>query len=114
MIISDPAYAAAYRTASGETRLFDDLGELVLHSRQESEGTTAVFVHSYETRDWLRAEEAYFVVSSELRTPMGVGVVAVGTEAEATRLAERVKGMVTTFDELMNVVELPVPGGHSE
>lgn len=114
MIISDPAYAAAYRTAGGETRLFDDLGEMVLHNRQQSEATTAVFVHSYETRDWLRAEEAYFVVSSGLRTPMGVGVAAVGTEAEATQLAARVQGAVMTFDELMKVVELPASGGHSK
>jgi copper chaperone NosL len=111
MIISDPAYAAAYRTSGGEARLFDDLGEMVLHYREQREPVATFFVHDYNTRGWVLAEQATYVQSPQLRTPMGLGVAALGSESEAQALAQRVQGRVVPFGELLERAELTrMPG----
>lgn len=102
MIISDRAYAAAYRTTGGEVRLFDDLGEMVLYHQRQRETVATFFVQDYETRTWLRTDEAYYVVSPELRTAMGTGVVALASPANAEALAARLKGQVLRFETLLD------------
>lgn len=112
MIISDPAYASAYRTTDGSARLFDDLGEMVVYMRTTQEPAVATFVHHYGTRDWLMAEDAAYVQSSALQTPMGFGVAATSSQDEARLLAERIAGQTYTFQGLLQQLEPPMTRGH--
>lgn len=113
MIISDPSHAAAYRTTNGEVRLFDDVGEMVLYHRDHREAVVAFFVHDYHSQTWLRAEKAYYVSSQNLRTPMGVGIVALASEADARSLASHLGGEVFTFGQLLERPELAEVHGHA-
>jgi copper chaperone NosL len=109
MIISDPAHASAYRTAGGEVRLFDDVGEMVRYHRQRREDVRSFFAHDFERRTWLRAEDGTYVISHALRTPMGTGMVAFAAEAEARALADRAGGRVLSWSEIMPAAGTPVP-----
>jgi copper chaperone NosL len=117
MIISEPAYAAAYRTTGGEVRLFDDMGEMVRYHRRQREAVQSFFVHDFERQTWLRAEEGVYVVSHGLRTPMGTGMVALASEAEARALADRVGGRVLRWSEVelqaapLRTQPVPPPAG---
>jgi len=106
MIISEPAYAAAYRTADGDERLFDDIGEMVLYNREHNEQVVAFWVHDLATHEWLRADSAHYVVSPSIHTPMDFGVAALGTEADARQQAAQVMGRVLTFEELLGHQDL--------
>jgi copper chaperone NosL len=112
MIISEAAYAAAYRTTEGDVRPFDDIGEMVLHHRERHEQVASFWVHDLATHEWLRAETAYYVVSQSIRSPMGFGVAALGTEASAREHAARLTGRVQTFNELLADESLREGGGH--
>ncbi len=101
MIISDPAYAAAYVTKTGETRRFDDIGEMVTSYRKQREEVAVFWVHDRGTHEWLRATTAHFVVSPYIHTPMGYGVAAYATESHAGEQAAQLTGRVLTFDELL-------------
>jgi copper chaperone NosL len=105
MIISEAAYAAAYRTSAGDARLFDDIGCMVLQHREQREPVAAFFVHDQATARWLAAEDASYVVGSRLRTPMGFGVAAFAREAEARALADQQGGRVVGFKELLEEAE---------
>jgi copper chaperone NosL len=110
MRIDDEAFASAYRTAGGEVRLYDDLGEMALDQRERADAVAAAFVHDHETRAWLRADEAHLVLSPRLQTPMGFGVAASADEASARALAARVEGRVLGYAELVRQVEAPKRG----
>jgi copper chaperone NosL len=112
MIISEVPYAAAYSLPGGEARLFDDIGEMVVDYRQRREPVAAFFVHDHGTREWVRAEHALYVLSRALRTPMGFGVAAFATEADAAAMARQVGGEVLTFPELLQDAELAPDRGH--
>jgi copper chaperone NosL len=92
MLVSDLAFASAYRTPAGDALVFDDLGCLL--RARPSEGAR-VWVKDYETSEWLDAEAAYFVRSQSIETPMGGGIVAF-----STREAAQERGAVLRFPEL--------------
>lgn len=112
MLISEEKFAAAYWTADGQARRFDDLGEMVSYMQSNPEEIASVWVHDVNSAEWLPAEDAFFVMNAGLSTPMGTGIVAVAGEAEAKALAYGQDGaMVMTFDEMLSAT-LAAPMGH--
>jgi copper chaperone NosL len=92
MLVSDLAFASAYRTEAGDALVFDDLGCLL--RELPSEGAR-VWVKDYETSEWLEAEAAFFVRSDSIETPMGGGIIAFSSREAAER-----RGGVLLFPEL--------------
>jgi copper chaperone NosL len=103
MIINEERHAAAYITKDGQGHIFDEVGNMLqgLLKNQDIPDVTAFFVHDYEQQNWLRAETAYYVLSPELSTPMGSGLVALTSSEQAKTLATEVQGQVFTFEELL-------------
>ncbi len=101
MIISEARFAAAYVTRQGEVRRFDDIGDMVQYHQEQAEEVAVFWVHDFETEEWLRADRAFFVMSADIRTPMGHGIVALGEKSRADRLATSLQGKVLTFQELL-------------
>ncbi|MEZ5331835.1 MAG: nitrous oxide reductase accessory protein NosL [Thermoanaerobaculia bacterium] len=99
MVIDDPRFAAALRTAAGETRLYDDIGELVADMEETGVEPVEAWVHDFEDEHWLRAREAVPVHGS-VPTPMGSGLVACRTRAAARRWAAENGGQVLTWGSL--------------
>lgn len=110
MLISEPAYAAAFALPDEQARVFDDVACLLaaLEAAAADGAPTeaaAVWVHAYEEERWLAAAGAAFVRSASFRTPMGGGVVALSGLDAARRLAERVEGeVIEDFGLLTTVV----------
>jgi copper chaperone NosL len=101
MIINEPRFAATYVTEDGETRRFDDIGNMMVHYAQYREDVATFWVHDYESEEWLQAEQAHYVLSSSIRTPMGHGVVAFDSANDAERLAGANDGRVLDFQQLI-------------
>jgi copper chaperone NosL len=113
MIISEEKYAAAYWTEAGEARRFDDIGGMLAFITAEPEDVAAYWVHDFETAAWIRAEEATYVASGELVTPMGFGIVAFADEELAQAMAsESETGTIYSFAELL-VMNMTMPMDHT-
>lgn len=87
MILTDERHVAALRLSEGsETRdvLFDDIGDMLEYEREQA-GLNIVrrYVHDFETRQWVDAGSAHFIVSKTIHTPMGSGIVAFSDQARA-------------------------------
>ncbi|MCI0520793.1 MAG: nitrous oxide reductase accessory protein NosL [Chloroflexi bacterium] len=101
MVIDQARFAAATLLTDGEYRKFDDIREmLIYHMEQPTEQAVAWFVHDYRSEDWLRGEEAFYVDSGGIATPMGGGIVAFGDQAEAQTFAAEQGGAVYNLDEI--------------
>lgn len=110
MIVSEARFAAAYTTPDGTRLSFDDLGDLLLYQRDVGDPIDAneAWVHDFETEAWLTIEEAYYVPTLSVSTPMGHSILAFGDEGRALAFAHDVDGEVIRWD----VVEgLPAMGG---
>ena len=111
MIIDDAKFAAATLLTSGEFRKFDDVGEMATYHMDHPEAQVkAWFVHDFESEAWIRGETAYFVLSDNLQTPMGMGVAAFEKREDAEALAAEKGGQVLTLDELRLEMHVRVHG----
>ena len=95
MLISEPRFAAAYRAAGSEARVFDDIACLLEGvSRERDRGAVRFWFHDVDTSGWIDGAGAVFVKSSRLRTPMAGGLVAYGDAAAAEKGAAGHQGRV--------------------
>lgn len=113
MIISEARFAAAYYTRSGEVRRFDGVGELCTYYLEHQAEAETIWVHDYQTEEWLPADASYYVVSQDLQTPMGHGAVAVGNQARAEQLAAQVGSEVMDFSSLLEHFKMVAGETHS-
>ena len=109
MIISEVAHAAAYRLADGTEKAFDGVGEMVKHGRTNDEfGTAEAWVHDYLTEEWVKAEDASYVPTLSVSSPMGHGIFAFADPSVAAEFAAGVDGQVVDW---ATVLQLPIVDG---
>ncbi len=107
MLINEARFAAVALTGAGEPVLFDSTECLARYFRRHG-ALSRVWVHDYGSDRWLAAEDAFYVVSSKLMTPMGQGIVATASTPEANRLAGAVHGRVLRFAQLTALIDSSV------
>lgn len=101
MIISEPRFASASVLTDGANRKFDDIAEMVMyHLDRPNEKVAAYFVHDFNTEAWTRAEQATYVQSTRIRSPMDRQLAAFENKDEAAAYAEKVQGTVMGFDRM--------------
>ena len=93
MIISEERVAAAYEW-EGEDRVFDDIGDMLIHGKDAGEpgASTPAWVHDYGTAAWIAAATAWFVSGEGIVTPMGRGIIAFASRTAAEEFASRAGG----------------------
>ena len=103
MLISEPVYAAAYQARRQEPRVFDEIGCMLDAVRSETASPIHIWVQDAAGAGWLDADEAIFVASPRIKTPMNGGVLAYAEAAPAAKAAAAHGGdVVRSFDELKN------------
>ena len=103
MIIDDVRMAAAWRLPDGTSKVFDDIGGMLVDGYKHGDlEATGRWVFDYGTGDAVPAGSASFVASGGLMTPMGWGVVAYATEQDALDLAASLNGHVLSWEGLVN------------
>jgi len=111
MIISDAKFAAATVLADGETRKFDDIGDMFgYHGDHPEHQVRAWFVHDHDTEKWLRGEKAFYVVGPNIQSPMGHGIVAFAEKAAAETFAAGLGVNALTFDEARAAAHMEMHG----
>ena len=102
MIISDGRWATATVIESSrgpQPRVFDDFNCQVNYEVGHPDITVvARWSHNHATREWIRTEEARFLMSPDLRSPMGSNVAAFTSVDEAEALMSESNGDVVSFD----------------
>ena len=102
MIIDEIRFAASVRTADGDERRYDDIGGMLAQGHRDGILDDAeIWVHDFESHEVLDAPDATFVLSGEVPTPMGWGVVAFGSAADAGALADEIGGTAVSWAELV-------------
>ncbi|HEY7428660.1 MAG TPA: nitrous oxide reductase accessory protein NosL [Gemmataceae bacterium] len=114
MLINDDRFAAALVTADGETRKFDEVGCLLEYQAKDPAPARRSWVRCYRSSQWLDAQQAFFVHSPQLHTPMGCGLAALPTFANARELADELHGRIVLFNELPSVRKSQTGGGLTE
>lgn len=85
MAISEKQFAAEMIDDEGNALKFDDVGCMLRYKNGTagSANITATFVTDLESKKWVKAEDAFFVRSGSMKTPMGSGIVAYSSADKA-------------------------------
>jgi hypothetical protein len=97
MTISDPRFVAEAVLTTGKVLAFDDIGCLATWLGTAREPVETVWVASFTDQAWLRAEEATFLRTDSLRTPMASGLIALRNPAAADSLRTMLGGTLLTW-----------------
>jgi len=93
MIISEKDFAAQYQVSPGKTVKFDDLGCMFHYMDGEKEAQiSTIYVMDYDSKQWIDGENAYYVWTENISTPMGHGVIALKDRQGAAELSNRENG----------------------
>jgi nitrous oxide reductase accessory protein NosL len=102
MLVSEAVFAAASRTASGETRVFDDVRCLRKAHAPTDNTSTEFWFHDAHDGSWIDRRQAVFVEAESLQTPMGGGYLAFRDRATAGAEAKVRHGRVVgSIDDLL-------------
>jgi len=110
MLISEDRCSCALLVAQDGARahlLFDDLGCLLDYRADHPQTVVAdVFAHDYTTGQWVPALTASYLSAtspSSLNTPMGSGIVAFASRAQAEAQQRTTGGDLVSFDRLADL-----------
>lgn len=115
MFVVDPRYTVAWLPDEGDWVLFDDIGEMFKYRvvRFPDAEAKVIWVNDYHDQKWLKAEEAWYVETTEINSPMGWGVAAFRDEAAARQFQAETGGELMTWQDVLNAAwdapPAPVP-----
>ena len=101
MIIGDFHYTAEIAEKRKALK-FDDIGCMLAYAQANnlSPEKASFWVADFDTNSWIKAEEANFVISSEIHTPMGHGIIAFRDPIKAKEFAATTKGEILQFESV--------------
>ena len=109
MTIMDPKFGGEILSTKGKVFKFDDAH--CIASFMDRRGIEMADVHKVIFVDyngsgkWLDTENAFFVLSSKLKSPMGSNAAAFATRDEAEKKATELGGKTTDWATLFNVIK---------
>lgn len=102
MPIEQVQYAAEFMTKDGFTRKFDDIGCMVQHAEKvKTSNIAAFYVMDYANKQWVKGEEAQFVQSEKIQTPMNSGLIAFKDKNAADSVASEYGGKVVGLKDIV-------------
>jgi len=104
MIIGDFHHTAEI-VEKRKVHKFDDIGCMLAYAQVNnlSHEKAGFWVADFDTTAWIKAEEASFVISPEIHTPMGYGIVAFKDPIKAKGFADTTRGRVLQFESVFNM-----------
>jgi copper chaperone NosL len=103
MAISQKQFAAEIISTNDNVFKFDDIGCMLnyIEKHQMKGKIAASYVMDFEKGNWILAEQASFVATNEIQTPMGGGYLAFHNDEEARSASNRFKGRLLTYSQLI-------------
>ena len=103
MIISDLQFASQCKAQKEGILKFDDINCMVsyLKKNQLEIKSTPAYVVDFFTKEWINTDDAHFVVSTTVKTPMMSGIVAFKNTKNVEKVSGNSSGKIYTFRELL-------------
>jgi len=103
MAISEKRYAAELIDSEGQAIKFDDIGCMAnfVNGQKNPTKTVAHFVIDFDERQWIKADNAYYLRSSELSTPMNGGIIAFKNQSKAEEASAKYHGKLLSFKDIL-------------
>jgi len=105
MAISEKRYAAELIGSEGAVFKFDDIGCMAnfIKGQKNAVQVGAFYVMDFDDGQWIKADNAYYVRSSKLATPMNGGIIAFKNQSQAEQAISKYSGKLLSFKDIFNL-----------
>ncbi len=101
MAISQLNFATEIVTPAGEVYKFDDIGCMIEFKRMKGLPKGSVmFVRDFYSEEWVKIEEAYFVRSEKIQTPMNYFIATFKTRESLQKFLEEYGGEEFPYEQI--------------
>lgn len=107
MIIADPRYGAELITKKGKVYKFDSVECMVaymVYNLKEGEVAAAYVTDFAHPKKLIPAEQAFYLQSVGLRSPMSLGITAFASKKDLEAFKEQYDGLELLWTDLPNVI----------
>ncbi|WP_374724258.1 nitrous oxide reductase accessory protein NosL [Calidifontibacillus erzurumensis] len=111
MMVQDNQYSAQVVKTNGEAFKFDDIGCMAMYIIDNQPGGQP-FVRDFYTSEWLKVEDAFFVLTDEVETPMNYGFLAFTNKSDRDQFLAESKGEEISWNEVIEIMK--ERGSHHE
>lgn len=103
MAMSERRYAAQFIGRDGQSFKFDDIGCMsnFIRGKQNRDQIAAYFVVDFDGRQWIKTEDAHYMTSPKLKSPMGGNTAAFKDEAKAQEAVAKLQGKLLRFEDIL-------------
>ncbi len=109
MGIADPKFGGEVVTKKGKVYKFDDakclIGFLKSGEINEKDIAQKLVINFQKQNDFIDAGKAFFLVSPELKSPMGGNAAAFTSQLEAEKIKTNAQGQVVLWNEIYNTTQ---------
>ncbi len=106
MKIVEKKFGAQIVTEKGKIQMYDSAECLIREAlKHPEEKYSHLKVTNYLTDEWLDAEQAYFLVSESLPSPMGANLTSYKTKNEADDMQKEKQGEVFNWEQIKKYFE---------
>jgi hypothetical protein len=103
--LKDPSFAAAYESAEGGRKFFDDPGCLFLSLRAETNRPSNIVFHEHAGTRWLGSDAVSFAKTPATKSPQGYGWAAYGSFGNAqTAVTSAGAGEILSFAQAKEAI----------
>ena len=91
MIISEERFSSQLISSKGEVYNFDDIGGMILYLSENNINPEAVkiFVKDFNTKKWLTSDNAFYIRTENIKTPMNYEIIAVSDKNSADEIISK-------------------------
>ncbi|MEJ5339807.1 MAG: nitrous oxide reductase accessory protein NosL [Aquificaceae bacterium] len=105
MVIADERFAAEVITKKGKVYKFDAIECMVGYFNENEEDIKKAYVVNFlNPKEFIPAEEAVYVRSPDIRSPMGMNLSAYRSEEEARKMLEGKQGEILRWSPLREFI----------
>lgn len=102
MAISSKQFAAELITSDEKVFKFDDTGCMLnfINHKKGDRKIVALYVADFNSQKWITAEQAHYVFTEKVQTPMNGNFLAFENSHDASEAASKYEGRLLDFTEL--------------
>lgn len=101
MAVMDNPFATEIMLENGKTLVFDDIGCMYEWlSDHKDKRIEEKFVRDYQSKDWVRVEDATYVYDVDVKTPMAYNVISFKDQKDAKSYVSKNNGEVLSSKQL--------------
>jgi copper chaperone NosL len=102
MAITSKHFAAELITSDEKVFKFDDIGCMLnfVDTKTAGKQITALYVADFNSQQWIPAEQAHYVSTDKVQTPMNGNFLAFENPKDASEAASKYEGRLLNFADL--------------